>query len=128
MTEKKKTRYSDNELQEFKQLIITKLEGATKEFNNLQRALKTPNENDTESTSSSYITLDDGQYTFEKENLTQQAARIKKFIDALENALIRIENKTYGICRVTGNLIKRKRLEAVPHTTLSMEAKLNQYK
>jgi len=128
MTEKKKTRYSDNELQEFKQLIITKLEGATKEFNNLQRALKTPNENDTESTSSSYITLDDGQYTFEKENLTQQAARIKKFIDVLENALIRIENKTYGICRVTGNLIKRKRLEAVPHTTLSMEAKLNQYK
>lgn len=128
MTEKKKTRYSDSELQEFKQLILTKLEGATKEFNNLQRALKTPNENDTESTSSSYITLDDGQYTFEKENLTQQAARIKKFTDALENALIRIENKTYGICRVTGNLIQRKRLEAVPHTTLSMEAKLNQYK
>lgn len=128
MTDKKKTRYSNNELQEFKELIHSKLEGATKEFDNLQRALKSPNENDTESTSSSYITLDDGQYTFEKENLTQQAARLKKFIDALENALIRIENKTYGICRVTGNLIKRKRLEAVPHTTLSMEAKLNQYK
>jgi RNA polymerase-binding transcription factor DksA len=128
MSDKKKTRYSDNELGEFKALILSKLEGAKKEFDNLQKALKNPNENDTESTSSSYMTLDDGQYTFEKENLTQQAARIKKFIDALENALIRIQNKTYGVCRVTGNLIQKKRLEAVPHTTLSMEAKLNQYK
>lgn len=128
MGEKKKTRYSDSELEEFKTLILSKLEGAKKEFDNLQNALKNPNENDTESTSSSYMTLDDGQYTFEKENLTQQAARLKKFIDALENALIRIQNKTYGVCRVTGNLIQKKRLEAVPHTTLSMEAKLNQYK
>ncbi len=128
MEDKKKTRYSDEELQEFKELIISKLEASSMEFNNLQQALKNPNENDTESTSSSYMTLDDGQYTFEKENLTQQAARIRKFLDALENALIRIENKTYGVCRVTGNLIEKKRLMAVPHTTLSMEAKLNQYK
>ena len=128
MEDKKKTRYSDEELQEFKELIISKLEASSMEFNNLQQALKNPNENDTESTSSSYMTLDDGQYTFEKENLTQQAARIRKFLDALENALIRIENKTYGVCRVTGNLIEKKRLMAVPHTTLIMEAKLNQYK
>lgn len=128
MSDNIKTKYSDIELQEFKELITTKLAGAKKEFDNLTNALKNPNENDTESTSSSYMTLDDGQYTFEKENLTQQAARLKKFMDALENALIRIENKTYGICRVTGKLIQKKRLEAVPHTTLSMEAKLNQYK
>lgn len=128
MSDKKKSRYSDSELEEFKALINSKLEGAKKEFDNLQNALKNPNENDTEGTSSSYMTLDDGQYTFEKENITQQAARIKKFIDALENAQIRIQNKTYGVCRVTGKLIQKKRLEAVPHTTLSMEAKLNQYK
>jgi DnaK suppressor protein len=128
MADNIKTRYTDSELQEFKALITDKLADAKKEYNILAMALKNPNENDTESTSSSYMTLDDGQYTFEKENLTQQAARLKKFTDALENALIRIENKTYGICRVTGNLIQRKRLEAVPHTTLSMEAKLNQYK
>jgi len=128
MDDKKKTRYGDEELMEFKELIISKYDGAVKEYTLLQQALKNPNENDTESTSSSYMTLDDGQYTFEKENLTQQAARLKKFIDALDNALIRIENKTYGVCKVTGNLIGKKRLMAVPHTTLSMEAKLNQYK
>jgi len=128
MEDKKKTRYNDDELKEFKELIISKYDGAVKEYTLLQQALKNPNENDTESTSSSYMTLDDGQYTFEKENLTQQAARLKKFIDALDHALIRIENKTYGVCRVTGNLIGKKRLTAVPHTTLSMEAKLNQYK
>ncbi len=128
MEEKKKTRYSDDELQEFKALITEKLSASTFEFNNLQQALKNPNENDTESTSSSYMTLDDGQYTFEKENLNQQAGRLRKFMDALENALVRIENRSYGVCKVTGNLIEKKRLLAVPHTTLSMEAKLNQYK
>lgn len=128
MTEKKKTRYSDAELEEFKALIESKLAASKKELDNLNKALKSPNENGTDGTSSSYKTMDDGQYTFEKENITQQAARIKKFTDALENALIRIQNKTYGVCKVTGNLIQKKRLEAVPHTTLSMEAKLDQYK
>jgi len=126
--EKEKTRYSDADLQEFKQLIMSKLEIAKDEFGKMQRSLQNPNENGDENTSNQYLTLDDGASTFEKENLNQLAARQKKFIDNLEAALIRIENKTYGVCRVTGKLIQKERLKAVPHATLSMEAKLNQYK
>jgi DnaK suppressor protein len=126
--EKEKTRYSDKDLQEFKQLILGKLEIAKDEFSKMQRSLQNPNENGDGNTSNQYLTLDDGASTFEKENLNQLAARQKKFIDNLENALIRIENKTYGICRVTGKLIQKERLMAVPHATLSMEAKLKQYK
>jgi RNA polymerase-binding transcription factor DksA len=84
------------------------------------------NENGTDDTSNSYVTLEEGSLTLEKEQHSQQAARQRKFIDHLENALIRIENKTYGICRETGKLIQKERLMAVPHATLSMEAKLKQ--
>ncbi len=126
--EKEKTRYSDADLQEFKQIILAKLEVAREEFSKMQKSLQNPNENGDENTSNQYLTLDDGASTFEKENLNQLAARQKKFIDSLEAALIRIENKTYGVCRVTGKLIQKERLKAVPHATLSMEAKLNQYK
>lgn len=126
--EKEKTRYSDADLQEFKQIIMGKLEVAREEFVKMQKSLQNPNENGDENTSNQYLTLDDGASTFEKENLNQLAARQKKFIDNLEAALIRIENKTYGVCRVTGKLIQKERLKAVPHATLSMEAKLNQYK
>jgi RNA polymerase-binding transcription factor DksA len=126
--EKEKTRYSDADLQEFKQIILAKLEVAREEFSKMQKSLQNPNENGDENTSNQYLTLDDGASTFEKENLNQLAARQKKFIDNLEAALIRIENKTYGVCRVTGKLIQKERLKAVPHATLSMEAKLNQYK
>lgn len=126
--EKEKTRYSDADLAEFKQIILAKLEVAREEFSKMQKSLQNPNENGDENTSNQYLTLDDGASTFEKENLNQLAARQKKFIDSLEAALVRIENKTYGVCRVTGKLIQKERLKAVPHATLSMEAKLNQYK
>lgn len=124
----KRTRYSDADLKEFKELIIGKLQLAKEEFHKMQKSLQNPNENGDENTSNQYLTLEDGASTFEKENLNQLAARQKKFIDNLEAALIRIENKTYGVCRVTGKLIQKERLMAVPHATLSMEAKLNQYK
>ncbi len=123
-----RTRYSDADLKEFKDLIIGKLQLAKDEFHKMQKSLQNPNENGDENTSNQYLTLEDGASTFEKENLNQLAARQKKFIDNLEAAMIRIENKTYGVCRVTGKLIQKERLMAVPHATLSMEAKLNQYK
>lgn len=119
-----KTRYSDAELQEFKTLILSKLDVAREEFNTLQKSLRDGNENGTDSTNNNYLTLDDGADTFEKENTTQLAARLMKFIQNLEAALVRIENKTYGICKTTGNLIPKERLRAVPHTTQTIEAKL----
>ncbi|MEJ2882768.1 TraR/DksA family transcriptional regulator [Pedobacter sp. GR22-6] len=124
--EKEKTRYSDSELQEFKELIQEKLRMAREEFLDLTSSLSSPNSNGTEDTSGAYKTLEDGSATMEKEQLNQLAARQKKFIDNLEAALVRIENKTYGICRETGKLIQKERLRAVPHATLSMEAKLKQ--
>ena len=119
-----KTRYSDDELQEFKDIILKKLASSREEFNTLQKSLKDGNENGTDSTNNNYLTLDDGADTFEKENTTQLAARLMKFIKNLEAALIRIENKTYGVCKTTGKLIPKERLRAVPHTTQSIEAKL----
>lgn len=119
-----KTRYSDEELQEFKDIILKKLNSSREEFNTLQRSLKDGNENGTDSTNNNYLTLDDGADTFEKENTTQLAARLMKFIQNLEAALVRIENKTYGVCKTTGKLIPKERLRAVPHTTQSIEAKL----
>ncbi len=121
-----KTRYSDNELQEFKELIVAKLKSSREEFLSLTSSLSSPNANGTEDTSGAYKTLEDGSATLEKEQINQLAARQKKFIDNLEAALVRIENKTYGICRETGKLIQKERLRAVPHATLSMEAKLKQ--
>lgn len=119
-----KTRYSDEELQEFKDIILKKLASSREEFTTLQRSLKDGNENGTDSTNNNYLTLDDGADTFEKENTTQLAARLMKFIQNLEAALVRIENKTYGVCKTTGKLIPKERLRAVPHTTQSIEAKL----
>jgi DnaK suppressor protein len=120
-----KTRYNDEELQEFKDIIIKKLESAREEFTTLQKSLRDGNENGTDSTNNNYLTLDDGADTFEKENLTQLAGRLLKFVQNLEAALVRIENKTYGVCKTTGNLIPKERLRAVPHTTQTIEAKLN---
>ncbi|TNE79290.1 MAG: TraR/DksA family transcriptional regulator [Bacteroidetes bacterium] len=128
MSEKEKTRYSDNELQEFKDLIMKKLEVARQELSSMQDYLSNANANGTEDTVGSYKTLEDGSATHSKENISQLAARQRKFIENLEAALVRIENKTYGVCKVTGKLIQKERLMAVPHTTMSIEAKLNQYK
>lgn len=119
-----KTRYSDDELLEFREIILNKLEVAKEEFNTLQKSLRDGNENGTDSTNNNYLTLDDGADTFEKENTTQLAARLMKFIQNLEAAMVRIENKTYGICKSTGKLIPKERLRAVPHTTQTIEAKL----
>lgn len=126
-TKSEKTRYSDTELQEFKELITEKLNSAKEELASLTNSLSSPNQNGTDDTAGTYKTLEDGSATLEKEQLNQLAARQKKFIENLEAALVRIENKTYGICRETGKLIRKERLKAVPHATLSMEAKLKQY-
>lgn len=125
--ETEKTRYSDAELQEFKELILDKLRMAKEELNALASSLSSPNANGTDDTAGTYKTLEDGSATLEKESINQLAARQKKFIEQLEAALVRIENKTYGVCRETGKLIQKERLRAVPHTTLSMEAKMKQY-
>ncbi|MFC7524919.1 TraR/DksA family transcriptional regulator [Parapedobacter sp. GCM10030251] len=122
-----KTRYSDAELQEFKEIILEKLRIAKEELLSLTKSLNSSNGNGTDDTAGTFKTLEDGSATLEKEQTNQLAARQKKFIDNLEAALVRIENKTYGICRETGKLIQKERLRAVPHTTLSMEAKLKQY-
>jgi len=126
-TESEKTRYSDVELQEFKDIILEKLRIAKEELSSLASSLSNPNANGTDDTAGTYKTLEDGSATLEKETINQMAARQKKFIEQLDAALVRIENKTYGVCRETGKLIQKERLRAVPHTTLSMEAKLKQY-
>ena len=123
-----KLRYNDGELKEFKQLINDKLGAAKIELHNLQAMLNHSEEHGTDDTAGTFKMLEDGSESMAKEEAAQLASRQKKFIDQLENALIRIENKTYGICRVTGKLIPKERLRAVPHTTQSMEAKLQQYK
>ena len=125
-TETTKTRYSDSELKEFKDLLLDKLRSSKEELSALATSLSSPNANGTDDTSGTYKTLEDGSATLEKEQINQLAARQKKFIEQLEAALVRIENKTYGICRETGKLIPKERLRAVPHTTLTMEAKLKQ--
>ena len=121
-------RYSDADLAEFKEIINKKIEIARKELADLVDQMQNPGMNAGDDTDNSYKTLEDGSSSQEKEYIAQLAARQKKFIENLENALVRIENKTYGICKVTGKLIPKERLRAVPHTTLSMEAKLQQYK
>ena len=120
---KEKVRYSDEELQEFKQLILEKLEKAREEYDMLKAAITHSASNDTEDTSPSFKVLEEGSSTQAKEEASQLAARHYKFIQNLEAALVRIENKTYGICRVTGKLIPKERLRLVPHATLSVEAK-----
>ncbi|MCA6078555.1 TraR/DksA family transcriptional regulator [Fulvivirga sedimenti] len=126
MAQEEKTRYSDEELKEFEELILEKLDKARAEFKILKGTLNKSNDEGTDTTSGNTKVLEDGADTAEKENLSQLAARQQKFINNLENALIRIKNGTYGICSVTGKLISKERLRAVPHTTQSIEAKLSQ--
>lgn len=125
-TKREKTRFSDEELQEFREIILKKLEEAREGLKLLTEAYTTQNANDTNDTSPSFKILEEGSQVLSKEENGQLAARQQKFIRDLENALIRIENKTYGVCRVTGKLISKERLRSVPHATLSIEAKLNQ--
>lgn len=119
-------RYSDDELVEFRQLILKKLDDARNDLTLLVEAYTNSNEHGTNDTSPSFKILEEGYMVNSKEENAQMAARQQKFIKNLENALIRIENKTYGICRETGVLISKERLRSVPHATLSIKAKLGQ--
>ena len=126
-TSQDKTRYTEDELKEFQVLINRKLEKAREEYKILKETLNRNNDEGTDATSGGNTkVLEDGAETAEKENLSQLAARQQKYITNLENALVRIKNGTYGICSVTGKLISKERLIAVPHTTQSIEAKLMQ--
>ena len=118
-----KTRYSDEELEEFKALIKEKLADAYKYYDSLKAAVMNADGNDTRDTSPTFKVLEEGATTLSKEEAGQLAQRQMKFIQHMEAALIRIENKTYGICRETGKLIPKERLRAVPHATLSVDAK-----
>ena len=115
-------RYSDGELVEFREIITKKLDAAKKELNYLQ-GLITRKDESGDMDEGRYMTMEDGSVSMEREQLSQMASRQITFIDHLEKAMMRIENKTYGICRVTGKLIDKARLRAVPHATLSIEAK-----
>ncbi|SDG38757.1 TraR/DksA family transcriptional regulator [Psychroflexus sediminis] len=121
-----KERYSDEDLAEFKKLIQEKIEKAKKQLQTYEDAYKNGSSNDTEDTAPTFKSFDDGSNTLSKEANSQLAIRQGKFIRDLQNALIRIENKTYGICRETGKLIRKERLILVPHATLSIEAKNKQ--
>lgn len=123
-----RTRYNDEELVEFKDLILKKLDDAKQELAYYQGVLSTASSHGTDDTGASFKMMEDGSETLAKEEAAQLAARQNKFIEQLESALVRIENKSYGVCRVTGKLIPKERLRAVPHTTQSMEAKMQQYK
>ncbi|MDB2656987.1 TraR/DksA C4-type zinc finger protein [Crocinitomicaceae bacterium] len=118
-----KTRYSDNELHEFKDLILGKLKEAQEDLDLLRGSLSHSDDHGTNDTGRSFNMMEDGSDTLSREEVAQLASRQEKFIANLQNALIRIQNKTYGICRVTGKLIQKERLRLVPHATLSIEAK-----
>ena len=117
-------KYSDSELIEFRELILRKLEAAKKELNYLQGLITRKDDMGGDESENRYMTMEDGSISMEREQLSQMASRQIQYIDHLEKAMMRIENKTYGICRVTGKLIDKARLRAVPHATLSMEAKM----
>ncbi len=117
-------RYSDTELKEFRDLINRKLDAAKKELNYLQGLITRKDEMGGDESDNRYMTMEDGSLSMEREQLSQMASRQITFIDHLEKAIMRIENKTYGICRITGKLIDKARLRAVPHATLSIEAKM----
>jgi len=119
-------RYSDADLAEFKALIIDKIEKAKVDYDLLRNTITHENDNDIQDTSPTFKVLEEGANTLSKEQAGRLAQRQLKFIQHLQAALVRIENKTYGVCRETGNLIAKDRLKAVPHATLSIEAKLNQ--
>ena len=118
-----KTRYSDQELEEFKAIIEEKLRLAKRDYDEMMNTLMNKNGNDVDDTSPTYKVLEEGSATQSKEELIQLASRQQKFIQGLEAAMIRIKNKTYGIDRITGKLIPKERLRAVPHATLSVESK-----
>lgn len=118
-----KNRYSDEELAMFKALIEKKIAAAKIDLDGLKASLSHKDDNGTDDTIHSFNMMEDGAGTLTREEISQLAQRQEKFLTNLENALMRIQNKTYGICRVTGKLIQKERLMAVPHATLSMEAK-----
>lgn len=120
-----KTRYSDEELQEFKELILKKLAKAQADYELLKASVNNTEGNDVADTSPTFKVLEEGVTTLSKEESGRLAERQMKFIQHLQAALVRIENKTYGICRATGKLIPKERLRAVPHATLGIDAKLN---
>ena len=119
-------RYSDKDLKEFEGLIDEKLASAREDLDQLQRSLSHRDDNSTEDTAPTFKMMEDGSETMSREETAQLAARQQKFIQSLENALLRIKNKTYGVCRVTNKLIPKERLRLVPHATLSIEAKQRQ--
>lgn len=126
MTEK--TRYTDEELAEFRELITEKLQVAREQYDEIIATMNKRNSNDIDDTMPTYHALEEGSFTQSLEEQMASAQRLQKFITGLQAALVRIENKTYGICRVTKKLIPKERLRAVPHATLSIEAKLAQGK
>ena len=132
MNEEKKTeeklRYSTEELEEFRQIIMEKLEQARADLQLLTEAYTNNSGADTNDTSPTFKVLEEGQQVMSKEENSRMAARQQRFINNLENALVRIKNGTYGICRETGKLISKERLRAVPHATLSIDAKTKQRK
>ena len=123
-----RTRYSDAELEEFKQLLLKKLENARADYELLRATITHTADNDTEDTSPTFKVLEEGAQTLGKEESGHLAQRQMKFIQHLQAALVRIENKTYGICRETGKLIPKERLRAVPHATLGIDIKNKQTK
>jgi DnaK suppressor protein len=125
-TKDNRSRYTDKELAEFKELILDKLKEAQTDYDLLKQTLSNEDDHGTDDTSPSFKLLEDGSDVMSKEETAQLAARQEKYIVNLKNALVRIENKTYGICRVTGKLIPKERLRSVPHATLGIDAKLNQ--
>ncbi|ASB50149.1 TraR/DksA family transcriptional regulator [Alkalitalea saponilacus] len=121
-----RTRYSEEELQEFKEIILNKLDKAKKDYDLLKNTITLGDGNDTQDTSPTFKVLEEGAAVLSKEEAGKLAQRQQKFIQHLQGALVRIENKTYGVCRETGKLIPKERLRAVPHATLSIDAKRNQ--
>lgn len=124
METKEKTRYSDEELEEFRSIINEKLALAKRDYDQMMAVITNQDSNDVDDTSPTYKALEEGSATQSKEEIITMAARQQKFIQGLKAALVRIENKTYGVDRLTGKLIPKERLKAVPHATLSVESKL----
>ena len=123
-----KTRYSDAELEEFRQLILEKLKVAQNDYDHTMDAVMNRDSNEADDTAPTYHALEEGSEVQSKEQLMSMAQRQQKFIQGLKAALVRIENKTYGICRETGKLIPKERLRAVPHATLSIEVKQDKHR
>ncbi|MEZ0487548.1 TraR/DksA family transcriptional regulator [Fibrella aquatica] len=124
MVQEERKRYSEEDLKEFRELISQKLEATRSELNYIKEALSKRNDSGTDNTSGNSKPLEDGADTSERENLSQLAARLQKFTNQLESAMVRIKNGTYGVCIDSGKLIPKERLRAVPHTQQTIEAKL----